>query len=165
MEGFFDSLFPFLIIAAVVGLRIVSAVRNGRRNRSRNESVPAGAAPPKAARGFVPWEDAFRDDASGENAGPVQAVSAGDDETFSAWNLSVDDGPPSPSLPQMPEPGPPAAPAGRSRFPEVPGPDPFAAAPVRPGPARPEQRFRGLSPLQRGVLWAEILAPPKGLED
>jgi hypothetical protein len=193
MENFPDSVIPFLIIAAVVVFRVVSAIKGGRRNRRVNKSAPAKAAPPKAARGFVPWEDEFRDGASpgpvgrsAGNGGPAQTAPAGGgDETFSAWSLSVDDDPPapvfrppetppSPAPPKAPEPGPAglsrfpeaqdrfaAVSAGLSRFAETPGPGPLAA-PARSAPAAGAKR-RGLSALQRGVVWAEILGAPKGL--
>jgi hypothetical protein len=194
MENFLDSVLPVLIIAAVIIFRVVSAVRGVRRNPRANKGAPVKAAPPKAARGFVPWEDALSDDSSpgdtgrngdAGNDGPAQTAPAGDDEAFSAWNLSVDDDlpapasrppeiPPSPAPPTAPSPGP--APVGFSRFPEA--PDRFAAASgglsrfaETPGPlaalarsAPARSKRRGLSPLQQGVVWAEILGAPKGLE-
>jgi hypothetical protein len=173
MEDFFETLFPFLLVVIVVGSRLILTVR--RRNRSRQEKRPAPAAPPRPARGFVPWEDEFRDDAPAE-AGPAETAAAGEDESFSAWNLSVNDDPPAPAAPPAPVP--------RPGLPETPPPDSFAAfsarfggaaermtAPPermppartpRPAPKSPQLRFRGLSPLQRAVVWAELLGSPKG---
>jgi hypothetical protein len=83
----------------------------------------------------------------------------------------VDDDPPvaTPS-PRLPNPPRPLA-AARAGLPEMPPPARFGAAPKsvaqtrRPAPASPDRRFRGLSPLQRSVVWAEILGAPKGLQD
>jgi hypothetical protein len=162
MEDFLDSLLPFLIITVFVGSRIVFAIRRNRDRRGSGKSAPARAAPPKAAQGFVPWEDEFRDDAFPKNAVPVRTAPVGEDEDFSAWNLSVDDDPPSTRLPDAPGPGPLIA-AGLSRFQDAPEPDPLAA-PAYSNPPRPDRRFRRLSPLQQGVVWAEILGAPKGFK-
>jgi hypothetical protein len=157
MERFFESLFPFLVVAAFVGVRIVFMLRRRRAGRQENEG-----APPKRARGFVPWENEFRDDSAAGNAGPVQNLSAGGDEGFSAWNLSVDDPPAAAAPPRLPEAPLPltASPARFGAMPER------AAQPRRQAPVRRrEERFRGLPPLQQAVVWAEILGAPKGLQD
>jgi hypothetical protein len=181
MDNFPESVLPFLILAVFVGFRIVFMLRRQRNRRGRETDAPAVAATQKPARGFVPWEEEFRDDAAAGNA----AAQTGDgDEAFSAWNLSVDDEPPvpavPPTLPRERTPGP-LAPAGPSRFPETPGPDCSASvladppgAPAAPGPepslpagsaADPlEARFRGLPFLQRGLVWAELLGAPRGLD-
>jgi hypothetical protein len=170
MESFLDFVFPFLIIA-FVGLRIASALLRRKRSASRKENAPAGAAPSRAARGFVPWEDDSRDDTPTRAEAAVKRdpvhTTADDDEDFSAWNLSVDDEPPAPAAP----------PKVREAFPlgaliAASAPAPLVVAPesvappsrrVDPG-CHVEQRFRGLSPLQQGVVWAEILGVPRGLE-
>jgi hypothetical protein len=188
MENFLDTLFPFLVITVVLVSRVALALR--RRNRNRQKTP---AAPPKPARGFVPWEDEFREKAPAEDA-PVQTGAADEDddedEAFSAWNLSVDDPPASP--PVSPE-APPPAPLTAVRLaperlatvpdqatavldrgaavldhvldrgaavPERPATDP--ARPLKPASKAPEQRFRGLSPLQQAVVWTEILGAPRG---
>jgi hypothetical protein len=185
MEDFFETLFPFLMVAVVLGSRLFLMIR--RRNRGRQEKRPAPAAPPKSARGFVPWEDESREAAPAKD-GPAQPAAADEDESFSAWNLSVDDAPAAPP-----------APVSRPSLPETPPPDPFAALSARfggaaerlaaaspdratlaldrvaappervpparasrPAPKSPQLRFRGLSPLQQAVVWAEILGAPKG---
>jgi hypothetical protein len=150
MERFFESLAPFLVVAAFVGIRIVFMLRRRRAGRQENEG-----APPKPARGFVPWED---DGSAAGNAGPVKTAAADGDEAFSAWNLSVDDDPP-PRVTEAPLPLA-AAPARFGAAPES------RAQPRRQAPGRrPEQRFRGLPPLQQALVWAEILGAPKGLQD
>jgi hypothetical protein len=187
MESFPDSLFPVLVVAAFVGFRILLALRRRKQQGQKQgeESVRAGSAPTKA-RGFVPWEDAFRDAALAGNAekgGSASAGSGNDDEAFSAWDLSVDDEPPVKAAPPKLPKAPPGAlgpltavQAGQARFPETPVPGVLAAAPSRfapegpaqqrrPARAGPEARFRGLSPLQQGVVWAEILGAPRGLGD
>jgi hypothetical protein len=178
MEKFFDNLFPFLMVAVVLGSRLVLTL--WRRNRKRQEKSSVPAAAPKPARGFVPWEDEFRDPAPAEDV-PVETA-AGDDEAFSAWNLSVNDDPPAPVSP--PTPAAPPLPASRPSLPETPLPTPFTAASARFGAATerlaappermppaqtarpaaksPHLRFRGLSPLQQAVVWAELLGSPKG---
>jgi hypothetical protein len=161
MEGFLESVLPVLIVAAFVGSRIVFMLKRRRAGPQRQASAPAGTAAHKPDRDFAPREDPFRDDAAAGNAGrgPVQTAPAVDDEAFSAWNLSVDDDPPraAPS-PRLPDPPRPLA-AALTGIPEA--PPPAQAAPKR----RPEQGFRGLPPAQRGVIWAEILGAPKGLQD
>jgi hypothetical protein len=142
MESFLDSsLFPFLVIIVVAGVNIVLRIGRLRRGRQQQESAPE------------PVAQAMPDD--------------GDDEaSFSAWDLSVNDEPAPPrrvleALPRVPvsQPGIPVVPPD---IPEAPvqtaAPDPMA-----PPPVSPEQRFSGLSPLQKGVVWAEILGAPKGL--
>jgi hypothetical protein len=165
MERFLDSVFPFLVVVAFVGIRIVAMVRRRRRHGQRS----ASAAPPRSPRGFVPWENEFRDSAPAGDV-PAHTAAVGDDEEdFSAWNLSVDDEP----LPQPPPPVPPpripeaprlAAPALSLAVPFSP-PENASPPPRRAEPDRLTQRFRGLSPLQQGVVWAEILGVPRGLED
>jgi hypothetical protein len=189
MRHFFDSVVPFLIVAVVVGFRMISMLRRRKRDGPEQGSPSDRAAPPKA-RGFIPWEDEFREAApvaSVAESGPAQAAAADEDEAFSAWNLSVDDEPPArtdpPRLPKAPGSDPltaartdssrlPKAPgsdpltatlAGPSRFPEAPGSELLATAPAWSIPERPKQRFRGLPPLQQGVIWAEILGAPRGL--
>jgi hypothetical protein len=194
MERLLDAVVPFLIFVVVI-VRIVSLFRRRKHSGPERESPSARAAPPRAARGFIPWENEFRDAASVEpsaEGGLAQTAAADEDEAFSAWNLSVDDGPPALTAPAAPPRFPEApgsdlfaaAPAAPPRFPEAPGSDPFAAAPAVPprfpeapgsdpseaaharsAPERLERRFRGLSPLQRGVIWAEILGAPRGLQD
>ncbi|MDR0598365.1 MAG: hypothetical protein LBG14_07655 [Treponema sp.] len=168
METFLESILPVIIVAAFVGARIAFMLRRWRIRRQREENT--GAAPSKAARNFASWEDEFRDAAAAGNAGDPARTAPGD-EAFSAWNLSVDDGPPAQAAPErLPEPPRPLA-AALTGLPEMPPPARFAAAPEsaapprRPAPASPGRRFTGLSPLQRGVIWAEILGAPKGLQD
>jgi hypothetical protein len=171
MDRFLDSeLFPFIVVIAIVAFRIVSMARRQKRKRQRQESAPASAPSPAPV--------------------PVaQAMPADDEEeTFSAWNLSVNDDPPAPvpaaprrvreTLPRfletpplvpeapqhIPEASPrflaePRVPAAPSGFPETPAPD--RAASTRPA-KKPARRLSGLSPLQQGVVWAEILGKPKG---
>jgi hypothetical protein len=173
MESFLDSgAFPFLVVAVVVGARIVSALRRQKRRRQQENPVPV--APPKASRDVSSWEDEFREPGAavdGDSAGsaPAQAMPDDDDEAFSAWNLSVNDDPPVP--PQAPE-APPKFQETLFRFPEPEAPRPVASIPDYPAsmptqPARqarksPELRFPGLPPLQQSVIWAEILGKPKG---
>jgi hypothetical protein len=161
MDDFFSSLVPFLIVAAFVGVRVASLLR---RRRQRKDSAPA--APQKPARGFVPWENESRGNALAAPAGksaPVPAEPAGDDEAFSAWNLSVDESPPvaPPRLPREPLPVQPPLMAQPERM----APSEPVARPRRPAPAAsgPKLPFLGLPPLQRAVVWAEILGAPKGL--
>jgi hypothetical protein len=179
MEDFFEILFPFLMVAIVVGSRLVLTLR--RRNRDRQEKSPVPAAPPKAARGFVPWEDEFREAAPVED--PAETVAPDEDESFSAWDLSVNDDPPVPatlpvpaSRPSLPETPPPASftavsarfGAAAERLTVVPdrlaAPQEriFPARISRPAPESPKLRFRGLSSLQQAVVWAEILGVPRG---
>jgi hypothetical protein len=162
MEGLFDSVFPYLFIALFVGGRILLALRSRRLRRQRGEGDSEEAAPPKTARGFVPWEDAFREEAAGKavDDGPGHTASDGGDEAFSAWNLSVDDGPAGPAAPPRPPEAPPRPSLAAAPAPFVAAPEPAAR---RPAPAIPGRRFRGLPPLQQGVIWAEILGAPKGL--
>jgi hypothetical protein len=188
MKSFFDSIFPFLVVAVFVGVRIISVLRRRKNNRQRQEAAPV-AAPKKSARGFVPWEDEFRDTAVsgavGEGSPSQTASGDDDDEAFSAWNLSVDDVPPAPVEPPAPKrlseaprpglfatapesaaqpPQPVPAPPPRPAFPMA-APE-SAAQPLQPAPGiRPNQRFRKLPPLQQAVVWAEILGTPKGLQD
>jgi hypothetical protein len=193
MEIFFNSLFPFFVIA-FVGVRILSLIRR-RKNKQQQEGGRA-TAPKKSARGFVPWEDEFRDTVGAGNtvvsgklreSSPAQTASDDDDddEAFSAWNLSVDDAPapvePLPAPKRLsdalrpslfaaaPEsatqpPRPVPAPATRPVFPMTTPEN--TAQPMRPVPApRPKQRFSNLLPLQQAVVWAEILGTPKGLQN
>jgi hypothetical protein len=145
MESFFDSpIFPFVIVTAIVAVRIVSMVLRRKRGRQQQESA-ARAAP-------APVVQARADD--------------DDDETFSAWRLSVNDDPPAPVAPVLPPrrvlEAPPRVPVA-----PVPKTAPDRMAPQRPASQRPAQkparRAPGLSPLQQGVVWAEILGAPKGL--
>jgi hypothetical protein len=178
MESFFESIFPFLVVAVFVGVRIISVARRLRNKRQQQKAAPV-APPAKTARGFVPWEDEFREAAVagnlGESSAAQTASGADDDEAFSAWNLSVDDTLPAPVEPPAPK-----------RLPEAPRPSLFAAAaksaaqlpqpvpatpessaqPLRPAPSpRPKQRFPKLPPLQQAVVWTEILGTPRGLQD
>jgi hypothetical protein len=179
-------MFPLFVIAFIV-LRIVSAVL---RRRRRDQS--AGAAPSKAARGFAPWAEESQGKAPMVRAVPDEDedfsawnLSVEDDPPPAPSRTAELPGPePLPAnrsrLPEMPGAGPapgtgPAlsglsrlsetpepAQSGLSRFPETPETDPPGA--VRSARIRPEQRLRRLSPLQRGLVWAELLGPPKGLE-
>jgi hypothetical protein len=156
MKGFFNFVVPVLVVAAFMGIRIVFMLRRRRAGRQGNEG-----AQPKPARGFVPWEDEFRDNSAAGNAGdggPVQTLSAGGDEGFSAWNLSVDDDPPAAAVPPRLAEAPRPLAAAPARF----GAAPEPAPPRRQAPG-PEQRFQGLPPLQQALAWAEILGAPKGL--
>jgi hypothetical protein len=178
MENFLDSVFPFLIITVVVVSRVALAI--GRQKRGRQGKKPAPTAAPKPARGFVPWEDEFREGAPAEDR-PAQTAPVDEDEAFSAWDLSVNDEPPAPAAPSAPASpsGPPEAPAPfaaasarfavEERLAAVPDrvaavPERVAPAPAlpRPAPKSAARRFRSLSPLQRAVVWAEILGAPKG---
>ncbi|MDR1249596.1 MAG: hypothetical protein LBK63_09865 [Treponema sp.] len=182
MENFLDTVFPFLLISVVVVSRVALAIR--RRNRGRQGSSSAPAAPSKPARGFVLWEEEFREPAPAENS-PAQTGTGGDDDDddgFSAWDLSVNEEPsiPPPLLPKAPPPAPVTAVrfgAVAERLAMAPNrtppaldrvaapPEPIAAdpeRPLRPAPKAPEQCFRGLSPLQQAVVWAELLGAPKG---
>jgi hypothetical protein len=159
MESFFNTIFLVFVIA-FVGVRIISMLRRRNNDRQRQESAAPKTAPQESARGFVPWEDEFRDNAgnaaiagnAGEG-GPAQTAPEDDDDGFSAWNLSVDDTPSAPVDPPAPK-----------RLPEAPRPDPDGSA-RRPVPGRSlERRFRSLPPLQQAVVWAEILGTPKGLQ-
>jgi hypothetical protein len=184
MDNFPDNLFPFLMVAIVLGVRVILTLRRRNRGRQGKSSVPTAA--PKPARGFVPWEDEFREDAPVKDT-PVQTVAADEDEAFSAWDLSVNDDSPAPAVspgpPEPPSPVPIAAVSARfvaERLTPVPNraeavPERLAAAPERltAAPARlprpvsksSAQRFRTLLPLQRAVVWAEILGAPKGFQD
>jgi hypothetical protein len=180
MEDFLDTLVPFLLVALVLGSRIVLTLR--RRNRGRQEKSPVTAAPPKPARGFVPWEDEFREPAPAKDT-PVQTVAADEDEAFSAWDLSVNDDSPAPVSPPGPqEPSSPApfaavsarfgaterqaaAPSDRMAPWDRAAAAPESAVPAlfpRSAPKSLPQRFSGLSPLQQAVVWAEIFGAPKG---
>jgi hypothetical protein len=187
MERFAGSLLPFLIIVVVVLRGVFFLIGRGNSQRSRKNS---DASPPKAARSFASWEDEFRDEAF---LGANVRFAPEEDEGFSAWNLSVDEEPPPPPAPsRVLEPsGRSSFPSGPARFPETSKADPALSGPPRfpetpktdPAPsdpprlfetpkprearrsAGPEQRLRYLPPLQQGLVWAEILGRPKGLED
>lgn len=173
MGNFLESVLPVLIAAVFVVARIVFVLRRRRLNRQRDENALVRTATQRPARGFVSWENEFRDGAAAENAGdggPAPAAPAGGDEAFSAWNLSVDDDPPAAAIPSRLLETPRPLAAALTGLPELPPPARFvperAAQHRRPSvPASPDRRFRGLSSVQKGVIWAEILGAPKGLQD
>jgi hypothetical protein len=214
MDKFLNTVLPFIFVAVVVGVRIISGIRRQKRNQAQ-KGEPTGAQK-TTDRGFKPWEDEYRDPNSAVAAGEAerktpQAAPADDDdddEAFSAWNLSVNDDPPAtpanppPAKAASPKPMDPGAsapslftalssvsavsasreiPAWLTSSPESRLPDTLSPTAVQensipnPGdggmptpPPVPRQtalanRLRNLSPLQQGVIMAELFGPPKGL--
>jgi hypothetical protein len=184
-----DSFLPFIVLIVIAGTRIFAMVRRQARNREQSQRREEGAfqdgAPQKDIRVFHPWEDEYREKAEADNDD--------DNEEFSAWSLSVNEGAPEKTAPVTPpKPAPPPArpvPAetenasvftGLSSTSPVPVSGEIPAwlqSPAQPLEARPtetraleaaaaasvENRIRSLPPLQQGVVWAEILGTPKGL--
>jgi hypothetical protein len=103
--------------------------------------------------------------AYGEKDRPwVHSVYEEDDEdageTFSAWDLPVNSEAPRPKPEKVSAPVFKAPPVFRAEK-ETEAPPPSAGIP-RPAVRFPEN-LAPLSPLQRAVVWAEILGPPKGM--
>ncbi|GHV80715.1 hypothetical protein AGMMS49944_25060 [Spirochaetia bacterium] len=168
-----NSIFPIIVLIVVAGVRILPKIlRRQARNRDQGQTdLPQRDSPQKGVRGFQPSEQEFMD--------------ADDDDDFSAWNLSVNDEVPAKSAPVVPSkpaalpawlqsPVQPAAPqpteasasivAGvETHAPEAVAGDGGSLSRQSTARHRVESRIRSLTPLQQGIVWAEILGAPKGL--
>jgi cbb3-type cytochrome oxidase subunit 3 len=155
MEDLFDllsSFLPFIVLFLVLAAQIRSAIRRQRRNREDQARV----SPETPAE---------------ENRPVPIAAAEEDEEAFSAWNLSVKEEEPPPEPKPIPKP----VSLFKPLFPIAPvmavpdaGAPPAAKRPPDQPPVRERRRkraelFGSLPPLQQGILWAEILGPPKGL--
>ena len=175
MEGpsnLLGSILPIIIFVVIAGARILTSMRRQARKRDQGQ------------------KEEYRDPASPVTIEDAERGDTGDDDEFSAWSLSVNDG-------ETPAPAKPAELPGvlpretkkasvctdllstasvsvsgeipawlQSPSPPVPPAESIAQPPE---PRNPQtvgsvaSRIRLLPPLQQGVIWAEILGTPKGL--
>jgi hypothetical protein len=157
MDEVLENILPLIPIALIFALRFLFRKRRQAGNQGEENGVSPGDAGgeearrngPEAAYGEEqPWVHSVYEDADDEESGG----------TFSAWDLPVNAEAPPPPAEKAPVPNP--------LFKELPSTGTETPAPLA-GEAKPAAGFPGnlaaLSPLQRAVALAEILAPPKGL--
>jgi hypothetical protein len=146
VTNFLESSLSLIVLAIIVGVRLILFLRKRAESRARNSPPPLGGVEAIEAEG---------------------AVFALDDEDadFSAWDLSAESEEPVPP-PEIPK----AVPSPAPMFDAWPQPyaeEPAAPVAVETSPARTGGAFwrklRDLPPLTQGVILSEILGPPKSL--
>lgn len=137
MTELFESNITFVILAIIVGVRLVLYLRRRAADRQAREK---------------------REDDS-----PMSGIAAKEaEEEFSAWALDVD----REHVPPPPVPAPPAKVKNLVVEPVMefaPPVEILQASRPRAGSAAFWERLKTLAPLRQGVILSEILGPPKGL--
>ncbi|AEF86705.1 conserved hypothetical protein [Treponema primitia ZAS-2] len=193
MDALFDllgSFFPFIIVAVIAVTRIYALVQKAKRGSRQAPQDRSGSArqsetgflAPSYLQHRLQSASSPRSAVTLEQGGLVAKSAAAlkkdqkGEEEFSAWSLSVDDEPPLPV--QKPVSNPKPVPVFQKSF-SQPAPGPFfqkmpeveagsqasltAAIPGAVELSAPGKRIKSLTPLQQGMVWAEILGPPKAL--